>query len=256
MARYVPNPTLESDIGFKITYVLENKFEEKFPDLFDDLENKLDDLDIISFRLRDTSLDEIFLRFGSEEGDLTPDPAILIEDFKFVLEDTDHAERFQGRKLLNRRFELLMQMRWTACKRQIAIKIINLVALMIAVACSFAAVLFYGKNFQLVPLSFNLTQLHYIDAFVEKMDDTKNVLEMQESFTELLFWYDGHVQILESDDISNFYLMEKKDFNKVVNYRCMFGASFGSDTITVWFNNIPLHAAPFGLNLVHNVVAR
>lgn len=252
----MPNPTLESDIGFKITYVLENKYEEKFPDLFDELESMLDDLDIISFRLRDTSLDEIFLRFGSEEGDLTPDPAILIEDFKLVLEDTDRGDRLKGRKLVNRRFEVLMYMRWTASKRQIAIKIINLIALMIAIACSFAAILLYGKNFQLVPLSFNLTQLHYINAFVERMDDTNQVLEMQESFTELLFWYDGHVQVLESEDILDFYLMEKKDFNKIVNYRCMFGASFGSETITVWFNNIPLHSAPFALNLVHNVVAR
>ncbi|KAH8416823.1 hypothetical protein KR222_006447 [Zaprionus bogoriensis] len=256
LAKYVPNPTVESDIGYKITFVLENKYEDKFPDLFDNLEDEMPNMDIISFRLRDTSLDEIFLRFGSEEGDLTPEPTILIEDFKMVLEDSDRNYRIRGRKLTTMHFQALFFMRWISNKRQLPIKIVNVIALMVATACAFAAILLYGKNYQLIPLSFNLTQLHYIDAFVERMSNDVNVNEMQEFFTELLFWYDGHVKVLEKTELSEYFLLQQNDFNKVVNFRYMFGASFGLDTITVWFNNIPLHSAPFGLNLVHNVVAR
>ncbi|XP_034483121.1 ATP-binding cassette sub-family A member 3 [Drosophila innubila] len=256
LGKYLPNPTVESNIGYKVTFVLENKYEDKFLDLFDELEEEMVNLDIVSFRLRDTSLDEIFLRFGSEEGDLTPEPALLIEDFKLILEETDSYSKATGHKLTGLQFKALLYMRWVFNKRQLPIKIICVAALMIATACTFSAVHLYGKNYQLKSLSFNLTQLHYIDAFVEILNDNLEVLEMQEFFTELLFWYDGHVKVLETEETSDFYLLQQNDFNKVVNYRYMFGASFGSETVTVWFNNIPLHAAPFGLNLVHNVVAR
>ncbi|XP_002055455.3 phospholipid-transporting ATPase ABCA3 isoform X1 [Drosophila virilis] len=256
LAKYLPNLTVESDIGYKITFVLETKYEDRFPSLFDALEEEMVNLDIISFRLRDTSLDEIFMRFGSEEGDVSGETNLLIEDLNLVLEEADSNGRAKGRRLTQMHIQALFYMRWVLNKRQIPVKVIYLLALLVATACTFSAVLLYGKNYQLIPISFNLTQLHSIDAFVETMSDSLDVLEMQEFFSELLFWYDGHVKVLETADISDFYLLQQSEFNKVVNFRYMFGASFGQDLITVWFNNIPLHAAPYGLNLVHNVIAR
>ncbi|KAL7744179.1 hypothetical protein ACLKA6_009152 [Drosophila palustris] len=256
LSKFLPSPTVESNIGNKVTFVLENKYEDKFLDLFDELEEEMANLDIVSFRLRDTSLDEIFLRFGSEEGDLTPEPAILIEDFKLILEETEGYSKATGHRLTGLHFKALLYMRWAFNKRQLPIKIICVLSLMIATASTFSAVHLFGKNYQLKAISFNLTQLHYIQAFVEIMSDKLEVLAMQDFFSELLFWYDGHVKVLETEDTSDHYLLEQHDFNKAINYRYMFGASFGSETVTVWFNNIPLHAAPFGLNLVHNVVAR
>lgn len=252
----MPNLTVESDIGYKITFVLENKYEEKFPDLFDDLENMMERLDIISFRLRDTSLEEIFLRFGSEEGELTPDPSILVEDFKLVLDELATCGRATGRKLITRQFEALVYLHWTANKRRLAITILNWIAVILAIGFAFGSVLLYGKDYELIPLSFNLTQLPFVDAFVEVMSDNEQVIEMQEIFTELVFWYDGHVKILQDKDNSDYYLLQHKEFNRDIHYRYMFGASFRTDEITIWFNTIPLHAVPFALNVVHNVVAR
>lgn len=256
LSRFVPNLTVESDIGYKITFVLENKYEEKFPDLFDDLENMMESLDIISFRLRDTSLEEIFLRFGSEEGELTPDPSILVEDFKSVLDELENCGRATGRKLITRQFEALVYLHWTANKRRLALTILNGIAVILAIGFAFGSVLIYGKEYELVPLSFNLTQLPFIDTFVEVMSANENVMEMQEVFTELVFWYDGHVKILDDGQYDDYYLLQHMEFNKDIHYRYMFGASFGSEEITIWFNTIPLHAAPYALNVVHNVVAR
>lgn len=236
--------------------MLENKYEEKFPDLFDDLENMMERLDVISFRLRDTSLEEIFLRFGSEEGELTPDPNILVEDLKLALDDLENCTRMKGRKLIFRQFDALIYLHWTANKRQLPITIINWIAVILALGFAYSTVLIYGKDFELVPLSFNLTQLPHIHSFVEAMAKTEDVIEMQELFTELVFWYDGHVKILQNSDNPGYYLLNNKDFSRDVHYRYMFGASLKTEEITVWFNTIPLHSLPFALNLVHNVIAR
>ncbi|XP_062140375.1 phospholipid-transporting ATPase ABCA3 [Drosophila sulfurigaster albostrigata] len=256
LTKYLPSLTMESDIGYKVTFVLENKYEDKFSDLFDELEDEMGNLDIVSFRLRDTSLDDIFLRFGTEEGDMTPEPATLIEDYKLVVEDSDMNVKATGKKLILLHLCTLLYMRWVFNKRQIPIQIICMAALLFAITCTFSAVLIYGKNYELTSLSFNLTQFKFINAFVEILSENVDVLEMHEFFNELLFWYDGSVKIVDTEDISDYYLLQQNDFTKVVNFKYMFGASFSSDLITVWFNNIPLHAAPFGLNLVHNVVAR
>lgn len=256
LSKYLPNLTVESDIGNKITYVLETKYEDRFPNLFDDLEEEMLNLDIISFRIRDTSLDEIFFRFGSEDGDVSGEPAVLIEDLKLVFEDSDNFGRAKGNKLIRMRMQALFKMRLILYKRHIAIKIMHGLVILIASLCTFAPLLLFGKNYQLMPISFNLTQIRYIDAFVETMSGSLDVVEMQECFIELLFWYDGHVKILKTADISDFYLLLQTDFLRSVNYHYIFGASFDTDKITVWYNNIPLHAAPYGVNLVHNVIAR
>lgn len=247
---------MESDIGNKITYVLETKYEDRYPNLFDDLEDEMINLDIISFRIRDTSLDEIFFRFGSEDGDMSGEPAILLDDLKVVFEDSDSVGRVKGGKLIKMRIQALFQTRLILNKRQIPMKIIHAFAILIAAISTFSSLIFFGKDYQLVPMSFNLTQINNIDAFVEMMSSSLDVLEMQEFFIELLFWYDGHVKILKTMIESEFYLLLQSDFNRVVNYRYIFGASLDTDLITVWYNNIPLHAAPYGLNLIHNVVAR
>lgn len=250
------NLTVESNIGYKVTFVLENKYEEKFPDLFDDLENMMERLDVISFRLRDTSLEEIFLRFGSEEGELTPDPNILVEDFKLVLDDLANCVRAKGHNLVLRQFEALIYLQWIGYKRRLPISIINWIAVLLAIGFAFGSTLIYGKDFQLIPLSFNLTQLPYIHTFVETLANTDDVNEMREFFTELIFWYDGHVNVLQNSDFSDFHLLKNKNFSRTVHYRYMFGASLGKEEITVWFNTIPLHSLPFALNLAHNVIAR
>ncbi|ALC48537.1 CG1494, partial [Drosophila busckii] len=256
MKLHIPNLTVESDIGYKITFILETKYEEQFPQLFDALEDNMLNLDIISFRLRDTSLDEIFLRFGSEDADQIIEPTVLIDDFRAVLEESDSYARAEGKPLMGMRLRALLYMYWIFNKRQLPIKIVNVVALLMATLCTFAALLLYGKNYQLVPISFNLTQLHHIYAFVEPMADNPTVKEMEQFYKELLFWYDGRVQELKSDEISDYYLLEQNDFSRVLNFRYMFGASIGDKEITTWYNNIPLHAPPFSLNLVHNMVAR
>lgn len=65
--------------------------------------------------------------------------------------------------------------------------------------------------------------------------------------------------VTTNTDLEAFYidLANTKLSEMEKNY--LFGASIGNlenHTITAWFNNIPYHAAPVTLNLVHNAIAR
>ncbi|XP_068149429.1 LOW QUALITY PROTEIN: phospholipid-transporting ATPase ABCA3 [Drosophila tropicalis] len=264
ISTYMPNVTVESDIGYKIIFVLENRYEDQFTSLLDDLEENMRLLDILSLRIRDTSMEEIFLRFGCEDSNqstsqmqvLNPQNALLINELYSLTDVAERNDMLVGYSLFMSRLRALLYKQLVASKGHLSIKILSSIGLLMGIICSFATVLLYGKNYELSPLSFNLTQLRNIDAFVEAMSDNRDVNEMVAFYTELLNWYDANVRSIQTDGVHDFYLLQENEFVKDANFRYIFGASFGDNIITAWFNNVPLHSAPFSLNLVHNAVAR
>lgn len=105
MNSYMPNMSIERDIGYKVTFVLENKFEDQFPMLIDDLEETMQQLGVVSFRIRDTSMEEIFLRFGCEDNDQSgafqshENAQVLLEEYYSTLAEANEKGRRTGWKL-------------------------------------------------------------------------------------------------------------------------------------------------------------
>ncbi|EDW27109.1 GL16405 [Drosophila persimilis] len=263
LSSYMPHLAIESDIGLKVTFVLENKYEDQFTSLLDELEQNMDQLNVVSFRIRDTSMEEIFLRFGCEQNDQEGDGqtinnhSIVVEDYYAMLEDVGHKGKLTGRRLFVLHLWALLYKRWIVARRSWSLGIVDALVLTVALVCTFSATLLYGKNFKLLPLTFNLTSLHTIEAFAEIItQESKNVHGMYGFYTELLYWYDGHVHILNKDMHGKSHLLHNNEFSQNVNYRHMFGATFSEKIVTAWFNNIPLHTAAYSLNTVHNAVAR
>ncbi|XP_030379699.1 ATP-binding cassette sub-family A member 3 [Scaptodrosophila lebanonensis] len=259
LAQHIPDIMVESDVGQKISYVLENKYEDDFDELLGNLEKNMRRLDLVSFRVRETSMEEIFLRFGGELPDepeeVATDTVSLIQEYNSILEQ--RALLMGGKNRFKRQMTALIYKLWTMSKRWLTIKILNLGALIISTIFPFAAILLYGKYYQLTPLCYNLTQLHYIEAFVESLSESPEALEFRDSYAELLFWFDAHIHKIPISSQHNSVLTQQDSpFLKDINFKYMFGATIETESITAWFNNIPLHAAPFSLNAVHNAVAR
>ncbi|KAH8273375.1 hypothetical protein KR018_002037 [Drosophila ironensis] len=262
MSKYMPNLSVETNIGFKVTYVLENKYEDQFPLLIDDLEESMERLDVVSFRIRDTSMEEIFLRFGCEETDpmggvqSLDNPNALVDEYYEALRDAEENGKIVGWRLTVLRMAALLSKRWIFTKRHWIIILAEGLFILVGFLSTFAGTFIYSKHFELVPVTFNLSQLPVIDAFAEVFSDDTSVVDMHAYYMELLYWYDAHVSTINGKDEGKYALLKSNDFAANVNYKFMFGATFDRNLVTAWFNNIPLHTAPFALNLVHNAVAR
>ncbi|XP_017121322.1 phospholipid-transporting ATPase ABCA3 [Drosophila elegans] len=262
MNSYMPNMSVERDIGYKVTFVLENKYEDQFPMLIDDLEQNLERLGVLSFRIRDTSMEEIFLRFGCEDNDQVggnqsqENTLVLLEEYFATLAEAREKGRAKGWRLGLLHFRAMFYKRWIAAFRHWMVVVFELLAIALAGVCTFSSVFMYGKNYQLVPLTFNLSQLQTVHAFVELFSDDDNAKDMHAFYTELLYWYDAHVTMLTRNRRGKYALLHQNEFTRNVNFRYIFGATFDKGTVTAWFNNIPLHSAPYALNAVHNAVAR
>ncbi|XP_036605129.1 ATP-binding cassette sub-family A member 3-like [Trichosurus vulpecula] len=62
--QYVPNATLNSDLGAELSFILPKESTNRFEVLFTELENKQKDLGIASFGVSVTTMEEVFLRVG------------------------------------------------------------------------------------------------------------------------------------------------------------------------------------------------
>ncbi|XP_043661089.1 phospholipid-transporting ATPase ABCA3 isoform X1 [Drosophila teissieri] len=262
MNSYMPNMSIERDIGYKVTFVLENKYEDQFPMLIDDLEENMQQLGVVSFRIRDTSMEEIFLRFGCEDNDQSgafqshENAQILLEEYYSALAEANEKGRRTGWKLFFLHGRAVIYKRGIAACRHWIVLIFEILAMALIAVCTFSSIFIYGKNYELAPLTFNLSQLRTVDAFVELFSEEEDVKDMHAYYTELLYWYDAHVATLTRNRHNAYALLSQNEFTSHVNSRFIFGATFDQKIVTAWFNNIPLHAAPYALNIVHNAVAR
>ena len=62
LSKYLPGINLDTNIGTELTYILPEDYIKLFKHIFADLENNLDALNILSFGLSLTTLEEVFLK--------------------------------------------------------------------------------------------------------------------------------------------------------------------------------------------------
>ncbi|GBP90839.1 ATP-binding cassette sub-family A member 3 [Eumeta japonica] len=74
---YVPDVTVNTDIGSELTYILPTSHVNTFPDLLKNLEDLKESLKIDSYGLSVTTLEEVFMSTGAENFAKTESPLIL-----------------------------------------------------------------------------------------------------------------------------------------------------------------------------------
>ncbi|KAH8243535.1 hypothetical protein KR032_008321 [Drosophila birchii] len=263
MTTHLPNLTIESNFGLKVNFVLENKDEDHFPAMIDDLEENMERLDVISFRVRDTSTEEIFLRFGCDEDDqmsgtigYMDNPNGLIDKYFATLEETEPNRLTGGFGLWLLHFRAIIFMRLIIDFIHWPVVLIELLTFIMATLCTFSGAFIYGKHYELDSLTYNLSNVNDVRVFTELVTDNAELRDKLEYYKESLYWYDANVENLESIGDGSYALTHNSDFSRTINMAFLFGATFDQKLLTAWFNNIPLHIAPISLNVLHNAVAR
>ncbi|XP_007498289.1 phospholipid-transporting ATPase ABCA3-like isoform X1 [Monodelphis domestica] len=78
--QFVPNATLESNVGAELSFILPKEDAHKFEDLFTELENKRKSLGIASFGTSVTTMEEVFLKVGKMVDSKMDLQAIKVSD--------------------------------------------------------------------------------------------------------------------------------------------------------------------------------
>lgn len=68
LSKYIPDIQVETDIGSELSYVLNEQYSSVFRSIFADIENNTEYLRITSYGVSLTTLEEVFLKVGSDSN--------------------------------------------------------------------------------------------------------------------------------------------------------------------------------------------
>lgn len=62
LRKYIPDVVIHTNIGTELSYCLEEKYSYKFEDMFNEIEEKREELGILSYGVSLTTMEEVFMR--------------------------------------------------------------------------------------------------------------------------------------------------------------------------------------------------
>ncbi|KAL9704634.1 hypothetical protein quinque_008152 [Culex quinquefasciatus] len=262
LQRYIPDIQVETDIGTELSYVLNENYTSVFQIMLQELEENSQRLQLDSYGVSLTTLEEVFLKVGSDSFGVDTNE----HDTNGHLDTNDRTAsnvtlNLQESEKLLTGFPLKMnQIRamfmkklivtyrsWISMAVQIFIPIFFVVMTMVIVRS-------FPDNVQLPTLWMNF------DDYVR----TTTVLEANTENAELVSAYQGLFQSTGPDQqlitimepMNDYILRRTIENTPLVTNEFMVGATLKSDNVTVWFNTQGFHTASLSIATFYNAFVR
>ena len=267
MRKHIPNLDVDTDIGTELSYVLDDEYTALFQPLLQDLETHSTSLGISSYGISLTTLEEVFLRVGSDSHALdkkpngTEQPAqpyALMETSNgstvtLTLDDQDH-KLLIGFPLLSNQLQAMLLKKAIATKR-------SWIALLVQI---FIPIFFVIMTVVIVRSFPDALSLPTLPIAFDSYSSTVTVLEGTSADTSVIQAYQ---QLFEGAGASRSlvtvtepmvdYILKRYEQNlPQVNNEFMVGASITPTNHTVWFNAQGFHTAPLAVSTFYNAMLR
>ncbi|XP_019557858.3 phospholipid-transporting ATPase ABCA1 [Aedes albopictus] len=254
LRRYIPSVKVDSESSSEVQVLLEKKYIQSYEVMLDEMERNMESCGIMSYGVSFTTLEEVFMKAGTEShlrahGDeIRPNESVVPLETRTANEPNSlliSSNNLQSSVLAQIKAQLLkkflctkrswMKFCWTTFIVPVAIMI--LVAFPIEIK----------TNNSLPPLEMSLAT--YGNSFsVVQQSNAPVATEYQR-----LFRGGQKVEPIGTDMES--YILQKYNGSILeYNSRLLVGASFSEDSYTGWFNAKNLHSAPLALNLIFNAI--
>ncbi|XP_022217622.2 LOW QUALITY PROTEIN: phospholipid-transporting ATPase ABCA3 [Drosophila obscura] len=257
--KHLPAIQLESEFGSEIAYLLPSKHSKKYPDLLSALEQQSNALKLDGYGVSVTTLEDVFMQvshIAENEAAAAAAQPQGEEGFNDLFTDMEMKEK---------RWYTRCYMRWQALFLKKALITgrnywLLLVQILLPILIMSLTILNSkgGRIYYELP-AMKISLHQYPKAFVIFHDETNEQMpSLATAYAEHLSSYGlGYSLINRSDDASmeEYILGIGKNLNRRIDFQYLAGLSIGTDNLTVWLNNKPLHTAPLTLNLLHNALA-
>ncbi|XP_055306584.1 phospholipid-transporting ATPase ABCA3-like [Sitodiplosis mosellana] len=256
---FIPNIGLHKEVAGELTYILPVDYVNKFEEMFQCLEEKQNELNLNSFGVSLTPLEEVFLKVASESGDIEAlNSSDIGADFESLSGTAPLLRGFmlhvnQWHAMLRKRFFCWIRS-WITVLLQNLIPVTLIVAIILTTSeqstedeqTTTSAILLdrYGKTVTMLqrPTACNTTVIESI--FSQYRDSFKN-----QSPDAVLDEF--------SEDIQTRYLEKAKTNLPEVNSRYLAGMSIGENCeILAWFIGKRFDTSALSLSLMHNAMVK
>lgn len=295
LREYIPGIQVQEDIASELAYELPDEYVDRFQEMFVKLEEKQASLRLGSFGVSLTTLEEVFLKVGSDSD--FAKPGNITNELKASNNAQNGNHRLTDVEASNQEivptvFGLtLRQNQWIAMFKKryycwirswIMFFLQNLVPIVFIVVSVFV-VRMMQDNFILPPLEMSLARYDKTVTMVQmppSFDDPQieklvhfTFLNIIDVFLTIFLWsfsriFTQYRQNIESSgadnqldvfntDMEARYLDLAKTMLVRLNDRYLAGLSLVNDTqLVAWFNNQPLHTTALSLSLIHNAMIK
>uniref|UniRef100_A0AAG5D3R1 ABC transporter domain-containing protein n=1 Tax=Anopheles atroparvus TaxID=41427 RepID=A0AAG5D3R1_ANOAO len=251
LRRYIPDVTIDTDIGSELSIVLKEDYIDVFQRLLEDIEQQMTSCGITSYGISLTTMEEVFLKAGSDSFDETG-----THTNGTVIETSNQAYALDGIQLLTGRELLVNQVLAQLLKKSLStIRGWKQLVMMFVIPIFFVCMTFIitrsisaGEDLP----ALEITMDSYGKA-ITVLESTGGNVARVNAFERMFETRGGLVTIEE--DISEYILRKAKEDIASVNTQYFVGASItGGSTYVGWFNNKAYHTAPLALSLIYNAI--
>ncbi|XP_063703816.1 phospholipid-transporting ATPase ABCA3-like [Culicoides brevitarsis] len=274
LRKYIPEIEVETDIGTELTYVLNEFYTSMFRQIFEDLENNMDSLSIASFGVSLSTLEDVFMKVGSNTKMNLPD-AIPMTRTHSVEENLNPVSKnygstntvedlipqlLTGTSLIINQIKAVFLKKFAFTRRSPILLLVMMIMPVIFVQIAVLAVNSLRNKEDLPSLELELRSYGKTVTMVQSnLDDTSSIINSYKSFVEEMD-VKNEVQIIESSMEEHILSISTQDIHKL-NSQYLIGASIEQKVenrteIVAWFNNNAYHTAPIALNAVFNTILK
>jgi ATP-binding cassette subfamily A (ABC1) protein 3 len=248
LRNWIPDVTVQSDIGNEITYILEENKRSIFYEMFRTLETESEKLGITGFDVVHTNLEDVILKISTdpkiptEEAPMREDQVNSPEDQPiFNSFDSELIWRHEGFILTLLQILAIIKKKFYYIRHNWKFLFINLMITIIYVL--FITVLPESEITEYPSLKISLANYSKTNVYLQSDNSTAaNIYQKLVSGSQTI------VQVPMASDMNDYILKNASNY--------VIGATFNGSSITGWFNNEYYHSQPLSLNLINQALLK
>ncbi|XP_058456304.1 phospholipid-transporting ATPase ABCA3-like [Malaya genurostris] len=261
LRKYIPDIDVDTDIGTELSFILNEEYTEHFQHMLKDLEENTEGLNIRNYGISLTTMEEVFLKVGSDSHALTQKPLTENGESNEILNNSStvrlNVERdalLSGSKLVFNQIRAMFMKKIISTKRS---WIQQLVQILIPVYFVVVTVI--------VVRSFpGITELPPLPISIQNYSTTTTLLRISQTENEVLIGYQKvfenfrsshRLQLIDHDVIDEILSLSVANIGRV-NREFMVATSVTDTNSTVWFNPQGFHTAPLGIDFLYNALLK
>ncbi|XP_072932013.1 phospholipid-transporting ATPase ABCA3-like [Epargyreus clarus] len=269
---YVPEVKLNTNIGSELTFTLPKEDIHNFPEMLRKFDEEKDSMGIASYGLSVTSLEEVFMKAGTEDREENGSSKEYTTNNRNSVSPSggqqptlnlDPIQKVKGFKLLRNHYKAtIIKLAYYTSRNKLA-AFIQFVTPIINITVSVIISRSWKFISQLPPLELSLENgfKNTQTLLSEGINLTANSLETKAMMAYKDYFKSSHnpgmkLSDIGTMDLGKYYLkLSETDLSRI-RYENLVGATFAPNRITGWFSNYGYHDSAISLALVNNAMLR
>ncbi|XP_053687488.1 phospholipid-transporting ATPase ABCA3-like [Sabethes cyaneus] len=262
LKNHIPDIHIDTDIGTELSFILSEKYTESFQPMLQDLEENCENLGISSFGISLTTMEEVFLKVGSDALALDSKPSIednysdqteILNMASTVKLHEEHEALVSGSKLVYNQIRSMFLKKIISAKRSWVQQLVQLLIPVYFVCVTVAIVRSFPGISELPPLPISITNYSVTMTLLEASSSNPLVAGYQKLFEGISAIH--QLQISEQNMIDHILSLSIENIGRV-NRQFMVAATLADTNHTAWFNPQGFHTAPLSVSFLHNAILK